>query len=198
MITAAPSAPVPPPPSGAAGQHDRRGEGQPGRHPPAGGRSPSDLPRRSSRSSPGSINGMTETFVFHGGSFKLKVLSATSSRRVNPRSCLATITRHAQYKLAGGTGKYAGSVGTAPRWRRSWRSRRDRPGSARWTRRRSPSSRPSRQPGRSGSERSQVLHRRPGSHRDPGRRRAADGRATRSGTRASATGCGGCLRRRRR
>jgi hypothetical protein len=58
-----------------------------------------------------SSDGMTETFVFPGGSFKLKVVSATSSQRVNPQSCLATITRHAQYKVAGGTGKYAGISG---------------------------------------------------------------------------------------
>ena len=58
-----------------------------------------------------SSDGMTETFAFPGGSFKLKVVSATSSQRVNPQSCLATITRHAQYKVAGGTGKYAGISG---------------------------------------------------------------------------------------
>ena len=58
-----------------------------------------------------SSDGMTETFVFPGGSFKLKVVSATSSQRVNPKTCLGTITRHAQYKLAGGTGKYAGISG---------------------------------------------------------------------------------------
>jgi len=58
-----------------------------------------------------SSDGMTETFVFPGGSFKLKVLRATGSPRVNPSSCLFTITRHVTYKLADGTGKYAGISG---------------------------------------------------------------------------------------
>jgi hypothetical protein len=58
-----------------------------------------------------SSDGMTETLVFPGGSFKLKVVSATGSQQLNAKSCLFTITRHVGYKLVGGTGKYAGISG---------------------------------------------------------------------------------------
>ena len=58
-----------------------------------------------------SSDGMTETFVFPGGSFKLKVVSVTGSQQVNAKTCLITITRHVGYKLAGGTGKFAGISG---------------------------------------------------------------------------------------
>jgi hypothetical protein len=58
-----------------------------------------------------SSNGMVETFVFAGGSFRLKVVKFTSSQRVSPGTCLITITRRATYRLAGGTGKYAGISG---------------------------------------------------------------------------------------
>jgi hypothetical protein len=58
-----------------------------------------------------SSDGMTETFVFPGGSFKLKVVSATGSQQVNSKSCLITVTRHVGYKLVDGTGKYAGISG---------------------------------------------------------------------------------------
>jgi hypothetical protein len=36
---------------------------------------------------------------------------ASGSQRVNPASCLFTITRHVTYKLADGTGRYAGISG---------------------------------------------------------------------------------------
>jgi hypothetical protein len=58
-----------------------------------------------------SSNGSHERFSFPGGSLKLTVTKFTNSQKIDPRTCLFTITRHVKYVLGDGTGSYTGVSG---------------------------------------------------------------------------------------
>jgi hypothetical protein len=54
---------------------------------------------------------LTDTFVFPAGTFKLKHSMGTGTQKLNPKTCLFTLSMHGNYRIFGGTGKYAGIRG---------------------------------------------------------------------------------------
>jgi hypothetical protein len=55
--------------------------------------------------------GATATFVFPGGTVKVRHSSGTGPQSFNPKTCLFQVTLHGTYTLTGGTGKYKGISG---------------------------------------------------------------------------------------
>jgi hypothetical protein len=56
--------------------------------------------------------GTTDTAKFAGGTFKIRHRTTGHRQSFSPKSCLSTVNQHGTYKLAGGTGKYAGISGS--------------------------------------------------------------------------------------
>jgi hypothetical protein len=54
---------------------------------------------------------LTDTFVFPAGTFKLRHSKGTGTPKLNPKTCLFTLSVHGPYKIFGGTGEYAGIRG---------------------------------------------------------------------------------------
>jgi len=53
----------------------------------------------------------TATFVFPGGTVRVKHSGGTGQQSFNRKSCLVTVNEHGTYQLTGGTGRYAGIYG---------------------------------------------------------------------------------------
>jgi hypothetical protein len=58
------------------------------------------------------VNGNLDTFVFPGGTFKVRHSNGTGPETFNPKTCLFTGTIHGTYSISGGTGKYKGISGS--------------------------------------------------------------------------------------
>ena len=52
-----------------------------------------------------------DTFVFPGGTIKVKHSPGTGPQSFNPKTCLLLINQHGTYSFVGGTGKYKGISG---------------------------------------------------------------------------------------
>ena len=56
-------------------------------------------------------NGLVDTLVFPGGTFKVKHTNGTGPQTFNPKTCLLLVNQHGTYTIFGGTGKYKGISG---------------------------------------------------------------------------------------